>query len=320
MTPEKLMRSRVNTSFLVLCLTVAAQSLVSFPTVIFMILKEFGLEVDPYYTEFVIPQLLYPICTGVMMIVALRCIRIPLGKVITAKPLKWDFVPYLGVFLGVCTVMNYTVNWVMWFLTQIGIVIPDIFSSYNPQTVPQAVLFFVAIAILPSFTEEVLCRAGITGTLRHFNPWVAVVVSSFAFGMMHATVQQIPFAFALGLVLGFVYVKTGNLLYPVLFHFANNAWACVLTFFSVFGDETPAVLISYIADGIFVLYGVASLIWLIRKKYFTLREIPHSLPVGPAVRSVIKAPCFWVFTGLYLFMTLANILLLIGADALGISL
>lgn len=319
MTPEKLMQSRVNSAFLVLTLTVAVQSVISFPTVIFTILGDVGVPMDPYYTEFVIPQLLYPILTCIMAILALRILRIPLKKVAPVKPVRGDFIPWLGLFLGCATVMNYFVNGMMWFLDLVGIRIPDVFASYEPQTPLQAVFFFLAIAILPSVCEEILCRASVTGVLQYFHPLTAILVSAFAFGLMHATLQQIPFAFVLGLVFGFVYVKTGNILYPILFHFANNGWACVLTFLSVWKGENVASFVSYGADAVFVIYGVLSLIWLLRNKKFSLSEIPHSLNGASAAKAVIKAPFFWVFTGLYLSLTASTLLLMIGGEALGIS-
>lgn len=305
MTPERLMRSRVNAAFLIMCLTLALQSVATFPTLLFQTLALFGVTYDPYYVDFVVPQILYPLLLGGAMIVALLCLKIPLRRVMKVSAPKGDLVLWMGLFLGVSTVMNYLIYWGLLLLEQVGIVIPDVFAAYEPETVLQAIFYVFVLAFLPPISEEILCRAGIAGPLKHFHPWVAVFVSAFGFGLMHATVQQIPFAFALGLVLGFVYLKTGNFLYPVLLHFANNAWACALTILSVkFGDEAVG-LWSTVVDVIFLLWGVVSLILLLRKKRLTLSEIPRSLDTPSALRAVATAPAFWVFTGLYILMTIA---------------
>ena len=248
MTPQSLMKRRVNTSFLMMLLTLAVQSVVSIPIVVFTVLSMLGIEVSSYYTEFVLVQLLYPLGTCVLALFVLRLISIPRSSVVTIKPLRWDFIPWLGLFLGVTVVMNYTVTFLMELLERIGISIPDAFSSYDPQTLPQAICYFVVLAILPPVCEEILCRASVAGVLKHLHPWTAVLLSSYAFAMMHATVQQIPFAFVLGVVLGFVYVKTGNLLYPILLHFANNAVACLMTYLSVWGEEWVTNAVGYGAD------------------------------------------------------------------------
>ncbi len=320
MTPQSLMKSRVNTAFLVMVLTLGVQFVVSIPSSIFSFLSEFVVSVPTYYTDFVLLQFLYPIGTSLLALIALRIIKIPLRSLVTIQPIRGDFIPWLGVFLGVTVGMNYTVNFLLDLLARVGIEIPDIFDSYTPQDLPQAICYFVVLAILPPVCEEILCRACVCGLLKHFHPWTAVLVSAFAFGMMHATVQQIPFAFVLGLVLGFVYVKTGNLLYPILLHFVNNAFACLMTYLSVWASDTVVSIVGYGADILFVLFGITSIPWLIRKKQFTLKEIPHSLSAFDGKSAVVKAPWFWIFTGLYAGMTLLTAVLLTLEENQGIPL
>ncbi len=320
MTPQTLMRSRVNTAFLVMTLTIAMQWVVAMPTSLVMTLQQMGIHIPSYYTDFVLLQFLYPVGNGIMVLLALRLIRMPIRRLVTVKAPKADFIPWLGVFLGVTVVMNYTVLWMMDLLEQMGIHIPDVFASYNPSDLPQAVCYFIVLAILPPISEEILCRAAVTGLLKNFHPWTAVLISSFAFGWMHATVQQIPFAFALGVVLGFVYVKTGNLLYPILFHFVNNAWACALTYLSVWADDTVASAVGYGGDILFLLFGIGSVIFLSVKKRFTLNEIPHSLSAAEARQAVVKSPCFWIFTGAYAGMAWLTLWALTYQEATAISL
>ena len=314
------MKSRVNTAFLVMVLTLGVQSVVSIPATIFTVLAEFGIAVPSYYTDFVLLQFLYPIGTSLLALIALRIIKIPVRSLVTIQPIRGDFIPWLGVFLGVTVGMNYAINFLLELLARVGIEIPDVFDSYTPQDLPQAICYFVVLALLPPICEEILCRACVCGLLKHFHPWTAVLISAFAFGMMHATVQQIPFAFALGVVLGFVYVKTGNLLYPILFHFVNNVFACLITYLSVWASDEVVSIIGYGADILFVLFGIASTLWLIRKRQFTLKEIPHSLSADEGKTAVLKSPWFWIFTGLYAGITLLTAVLLTLTETQGIPL
>ncbi len=309
MTPQRLMRSRVNTAFLMMILTLAVQTVVSVPTLLIDTLREFlPMEFLPsYYTDFFLLQFLYPIANCILVLLVLKKIRMPLKSVVSVQPLKGDFVPWLGLFLGVAVVMNYLINGLLALLDALGVTVPDVFVDYTPKDLPQAICYFVVLAILPPIAEEILCRAGITGLLKHFHPRTAVFLSAFAFGLMHGTLQQIPFAFVLGLVLGFVYIKTGNILYPILLHFANNAWACVMTYLPALVGDTATAIIGYAVDGIFLLFGVLSLLYLLRKKQFTLAEIPSTVPSEEVRPAVVKAPAFWIFTGLYGFVTVTNI-------------
>lgn len=307
MTPQMMMKRRINQTFLMMCLTLGIQFALGIPVAMVLALEEFGISLPSYYTEFVLLQFLYPIATCSMALITLRILRIPAGALITANPIKKDFWPWLGLFLGVSVVMNYLINFLLWLLEIAGLALPDLFLSYNPKDVPQAICYFVVLAILPPVCEEVLCRATLGGLLKHFNPWLAVFVSAYAFGMMHGNVQQIPFAFVLGVVLGFVYVKTGNLLYPILFHFVNNCWACIMTYVSIWGSEFWQDVIGYGVDLLFLAVGVVSLLWLWKKKQFTLSEIPHSLTVAEGRAAVVKSPWFWVFTGIYAALTFGTL-------------
>ncbi len=82
----------------------------------------------------------------------------------------------------------------------------------------------LAVVIAP-LTEEFLFRGVILrGLLGRWKPWVAVVVSSLLFGAMHLNPAQFPIALMIGLVLGWVYVRTRSLGLCMLGHAINNAF------------------------------------------------------------------------------------------------
>lgn len=71
----------------------------------------------------------------------------------------------------------------------------------------------------------------------------AVVLSSVAFGAAHLTPRDFPQLVALGLVLGFAYVRSRNLLTPMLVHGAwNGGVLIVLTMLAAQGVDLRAVL------------------------------------------------------------------------------
>ncbi|MGN7478349.1 lysostaphin resistance A-like protein [Solibacillus silvestris] len=85
------------------------------------------------------------------------------------------------------------------------------------------ILFFINICILAPIWEELLFR-GIL--LRRFtlkwSPQKSIVVSSVIFGIIHLNPINIVFAFALGCVLGYAYLKTKNIVVPMLLHSFSN--------------------------------------------------------------------------------------------------
>lgn len=86
-------------------------------------------------------------------------------------------------------------------------------------------LGILAIALLGPVAEELCFRGAIVGGMlrRGHRPWVAVLVSSLLFGLVHFNPAQVPFATAMGLVLAVLYLRTGSLLLPILVHVVNNS-------------------------------------------------------------------------------------------------
>ena len=72
----------------------------------------------------------------------------------------------------------------------------------------------VAITIMAPVVEELLFRGAIQGHLlrKWKKPLWAIVVSSLIFGIVHGNWVQAPFAFVVGLALGWIYYHTGSLL------------------------------------------------------------------------------------------------------------
>ena len=85
------------------------------------------------------------------------------------------------------------------------------------------VLFFVNICILAPLWEELFFR-GIL--LRRFtlkwSPQKSIVVSSLLFGLIHINPLNVLFAFFLGCLLGYVYLKTKSIIVPIVVHSFSN--------------------------------------------------------------------------------------------------
>lgn len=60
--------------------------------------------------------------------------------------------------------------------------------------------------------------------------WLAVLISSLGFGAAHASARDLPQLAALGTLLGFSYVRSRNLLTPMLIHGAWNGTVLVALF------------------------------------------------------------------------------------------
>lgn len=105
-----------------------------------------------------------------------------------------------------------------------------------------AIIQVISTVILAPLNEEIVCR-GVTleYAMRAVSPgwdprhrarrrtvsvrafWVANVLQALAFGVLHMNIIQGSYAFALGILQGWVFWRTGKLGYAMLLHFALNA-------------------------------------------------------------------------------------------------
>ena len=92
---------------------------------------------------------------------------------------------------------------------------------------------YVAVGILAPLTEEVVFRGAILRTLLGMmskrNHWVAIMISAAIFGAVHCNQAQFINALLMGLLLGWMYYRTGSLVPGILLHWINNTMAYVLT-------------------------------------------------------------------------------------------
>ena len=91
---------------------------------------------------------------------------------------------------------------------------------------------YVAVGILAPLAEEVVFRGAILRTLLGImskkNHWVAIIISAALFGLAHFNEAQFINALLMGLLLGWMYYRTGSLVPGILLHWVNNTMAYVL--------------------------------------------------------------------------------------------
>ena len=138
--------------------------------------------------------------------------------------------------LGVSIVFIFTAMYVLNLLIeQIGIpnTLEDTFldMSSNP-------LGIISMALLAPILEELLFRGAIQGYLiaSGSRPWIAIAIASLIFGVVHLNPAQIPFAFLLGMMFGWLYYRTGSLLPGIVGHILNNSIATLGMI--LYGDTT----------------------------------------------------------------------------------
>ncbi len=132
----------------------------------------------------------------------------------------------------------------------------------------------LSITLLAPVLEELLFRGAIQSELQlKYKPWIAILISSLLFGVVHLNPAQIPFAFMLGMMFGWLYYRTGSLLPGIVGHVLNNSIATVNMY--LYGTTTiEEQMQSSTAMWLWALAALVALVmaavWLDRK----LKDVP----------------------------------------------
>ncbi len=89
---------------------------------------------------------------------------------------------------------------------------------------------YFVLCIFAPFVEEAVFRGAILRSLlpRMNSRWAAIAISAALFSLVHMNPAQMPFAFLAGLLLGWMYSRTGSILPGVAYHWINNTIVFVM--------------------------------------------------------------------------------------------
>ncbi|MBO7531904.1 MAG: CPBP family intramembrane metalloprotease [Lachnospiraceae bacterium] len=157
-----------------------------------------------------------PICMMLMK-------RVPAEKPEKAGWGFGKFIAALIIALGVMYIGSY-----------IGTVIGLVIESFSPEAtastnaVQEMVLTgdmlvnIVIMVFIGPVVEELLFRKLLCDRLRIYGEGITVAVAGFMFGIFHGNLTQFVYAFLLGCILTYVYLKTGRVTITIAYHIIIN--------------------------------------------------------------------------------------------------
>jgi len=90
---------------------------------------------------------------------------------------------------------------------------------------------YFVVALLAPLVEEMVFRGAVLRSLLEWRPdrrWLMIGLSALLFAVAHLNPGQMPHAFVIGLLLGWMYSRTESIVPGVVFHWANNTAAYLL--------------------------------------------------------------------------------------------
>lgn len=119
--------------------------------------------------------------------------------------------------------------------------------------------------VLAPIMEETLFRGLIQGAIyRRDGAAKAILISALMFGVFHFIPQQAINAFFVGIILGYIYFRTGSLLTVIIIHALNNAIAYIML--ELLGPERANIGVSEILGGgtvYYIVYGLSVVLLIV---------------------------------------------------------
>lgn len=202
------------------------------------------------------------------------------GMVSFGAPKQGAFWPAVMVGIGFCYVANEVT---VLLQSNLSGLFPFASNDIDLPTGAWGIaLGMLSTAVFPALLEELIFRGAIMGSLLKFGKGFALFTSALIFGLVHGNLEQIPFAFMVGLVLGFAVLETESIWTGVVIHFLNNLLSVVLEYVQLYGGENLAqaiyllLLAALIMLGFFGIY----LISLKNKNILKFKPTAHLSTAG----------------------------------------
>lgn len=204
--------------------------------------------------QFAVGQILLPIALGLVgidptafdgrsqafYILAIYILLVSIGLLVLYLSLK-AFLPLPEGWFR----LNWQGNWFWWGLGGYFVALPLVVlvslinqqlwqgqGGSNPilpivlegQDQVALVIFFLTASVAAPLFEEVMFRGFLLPSLTRYLPvWGSITVSGLLFAIAHLSLSEILPLAVLGMVLGFVYTRSRNLLAPMLLHSLWNS-------------------------------------------------------------------------------------------------
>lgn len=153
------------------------------------------------------------------------------------------------------------------------------------ETLQQAGLPYqiISIVILGPLWEEVIFRKLMLDRINRLGDRAAMIISAFVFAAYHANMQQFFYAFGVGLVFAYIYLRTGKVRYTAVMHMLVNFLYGVLPGFFLLSAEHNLAASAVIGAAEYACAFAGFVLLILERKRIRLLKgwirLPKSFPV-----------------------------------------
>lgn len=166
----------------------------------------------------------------------------------------------------------------------------------DPDSWFACILSLLATAVIPPICEEFAMRCCGVGLLRKYGKGFAVMAVAMIFGLVHGNIIQFIFASLIGVILGYVTVKTDSILPAIFIHAFNNGMSVFVDVVNFalgkdVDENATAVLFIF-----WLVFGAVCTVILFMKKEFRKDVLPPREPFSNSIWQKLTA--FFVSPGM----------------------
>ncbi len=249
------------------------------------------------------PIYLLGIPLGLLMMRKAKPVKLSKASIAPGKMVKIVFISIFMMYAGNLLGQLVTGLFGAWIGTSQE---PGIMDLITEESLAMKLLFIVVLAPI---VEEFVFRKQLIERMAPYGEKLAVVLSALIFGLFHGNFSQFFYAFALGLVFGYVYLKTGKLRYSIGLHMGINFMGSVFSSWLLenlgtfnaageLGNINFPVFLVFCGYLVFLLVGfIVGLVLLCRNaRHATYGTTPLELPRGTKFKTA------YLNTGMILFL------------------
>ena len=152
------------------------------------------------------------------------------------------------------------------------------------------VLFLFTVIVAPVM-EEMMYRKLLIDRIRQYGEGLAVVISGILFGLAHGNFYQFFYAFALGAIFAYIYIRSGNIRYTMIFHMIINFLGGIFPTLLLRLMKTQLIIGSMltVTFGLFVIgfLVVGTTLFIMNRKNIVLYPGSRNIPKGKRFRSSV---------------------------------
>lgn len=212
----------------------------------------------------------------------------------------WLIFPAIPITYAVYLVAQYLNSVIITLMRSVHLEPVPAMVPTAPRGLLAYVFFCIQLCVLAPIFEEILFRGLIMRRLLKYGAPFAIVVSALLFGMLHGNMSQIPFAFMMGLALGYFAYRLGSVRASILLHALVNGTSLALDAFSKQIQQAfqPSNVL-FIGAGVFagLILFVLSLMAFTSQGFRAREEVSDTprVPASMAWRSFVLTPGFGAF-------------------------